>query len=327
MINLSLKAVVGFDVGATKTRGVIINLEKGVVRRVEGGSASLSAETMEEAAKNYEEVINKLFEGFKKLKLVSAGVATASYVSKAEDLLKSFYGGPLRKYISLDKVHIFLDVLSAYISVFLFNPGVIYIAGTGSIAFGIKNEKHVIVGGAGYLIGDEGSAFHVGQMGFNRALRALDGRGERTILVKRILEYLSVGDPEEALIAIYTSKNPKELIAGFAPYVVEEARRGDKVSMDILKTAVDEIALAIYTALKRLGDLELPIGIVGGFWEGAKDVIAPLLKAKLNELLNRDIKFEEQKIHPECAAALEALRRENLLSEEIINLVMRTCKR
>ncbi len=41
-------------------------------------------------------------------------------------------------------------------------PGIVLIAGTGSVAYAENGERRVRVGGAGYLLGDEGSGFWIG---------------------------------------------------------------------------------------------------------------------------------------------------------------------
>ena len=48
-------------------------------------------------------------------------------------------------------------------------PGIVLIAGTGSVGYAENGEKRVRVGGYGYLAGDEGSAFAIGFSEIGRA--------------------------------------------------------------------------------------------------------------------------------------------------------------
>ena len=66
-------------------------------------------------------------------------------------------------------------------------PGVMVIAGTGSVAVGLDPDGRADrAGGWGYIFGDDGSAFALGRGGVHAALHARDGSGPDTILVERI---------------------------------------------------------------------------------------------------------------------------------------------
>ena len=59
--------------------------------------------------------------------------------------------------------------------------GVSVVAGTGVACLTVPADGAArIVGGHGYLIGDEGGAFWIGREGIRAALRAMDGRGAST---------------------------------------------------------------------------------------------------------------------------------------------------
>ena len=69
-------------------------------------------------------------------------------------------------------------------------PGIVLIAGTGSIAYAENGERRSRVGGLGYLAGDEGSAFAIGMAAVRLYGRVLDGRAradETTEVVNRAL--------------------------------------------------------------------------------------------------------------------------------------------
>ena len=57
--------------------------------------------------------------------------------------------------------------------------GVVIAAGTGTTALAVGRNRSMIhsLAGDGFLLGDEGSAFWIGKMALNSALRARDGRG------------------------------------------------------------------------------------------------------------------------------------------------------
>lgn len=65
--------------------------------------------------------------------------------------------------------------------------GLVLIAGTGAIAARIAGRRRVAVcDGHGWLLGDEGSGYWLGNRAVRAALEALDGRGPWTALVPRV---------------------------------------------------------------------------------------------------------------------------------------------
>ncbi|WP_202233051.1 N-acetylglucosamine kinase [Actinacidiphila reveromycinica] len=68
--------------------------------------------------------------------------------------------------------------------------GLVLIAGTGAIAARLAGGRRAAVSdGHGWLLGDEGSGFWLGNHGTRAALEALDGRGPWTALVPRVVAH------------------------------------------------------------------------------------------------------------------------------------------
>lgn len=59
------------------------------------------------------------------------------------------------------------------------HDGIVVIAGTGSIALSLKNNKLTRCGGWGYQLGDEGSAYWIAKKMFNIFCKEIDGRLEK----------------------------------------------------------------------------------------------------------------------------------------------------
>src|SRR5205085_1278058 len=74
-------------------------------------------------------------------------------------------------------------------------PGIVIIAGTGSIVYG-RNQRGEAAraGGWGHLIGDEGSGYWIGREALAAVMRAEDGRGPSTRMTADILEFFTVAD-------------------------------------------------------------------------------------------------------------------------------------
>ena len=111
--------------------------------------------------------------------------------------------------------------------------------GTGITAL-VKTDKHNFeLTGHGYLIGDEASGFWIGRNGLNAALRADEGRGPDTSLLKSAIDFYQV--PANALADhLHQLPSPVAQVAAFAPSVVAAATAGDAESLFIISQAANE---------------------------------------------------------------------------------------
>ena len=139
-------------------------------------------------------------------------------------------------------------------------PGILLIAGTGSIALGRhETGREGRVGGWGSLLGDEGSGYAIGLEALRRVARNADGRGPETRLREAVLSRLSL-DGVDALVA-WSAQAEKAEIASLVPAVVESSRRGDAVAGEILVKAVEELSGHVLTVLTNLGPWSYPPGV------------------------------------------------------------------
>src|SRR3954447_10009975 len=119
-------------------------------------------------------------------------------------------------------------------------PGIIVIAGTGSMAFGRNAEGQTgRAGGWGYIFGDEGGAFDLVRRALRAALAFEEGWGVRTTLHQELLQAFGVGSANELLHRFYTDV-PRPVVASYAPLVGRAAKGGDAVARDILAGAAGE---------------------------------------------------------------------------------------
>ncbi|MGH9645758.1 MAG: N-acetylglucosamine kinase [Bryobacteraceae bacterium] len=122
-------------------------------------------------------------------------------------------------------------------------PGIIVIAGTGSMAFG-RNARGVTAraGGWGYIFGDEGGAFDLVRQALRAVLRNEEGWGPPTALRLALLEATGSRDGNQLLHRFYTDDYPRDRIAGWAKLIDQTARAGDAVARDILGSAAQQLA-------------------------------------------------------------------------------------
>ena len=165
-------------------------------------------------------------------------------------------GGPqdkealVREMIPAEHHRITNDAVIALLGATAGEPGVIAIAGTGSIAYGRNAEGRTArAGGWGYIFGDEGGAFDLMRQAVRASLRMEEGWGHATALREALLEATGASDMNDLLHRFYTPAYPRSRIASYAVLVDEAARNGDGAAREILQNAAQ--ALATYAAAVR----------------------------------------------------------------------------
>ncbi len=122
-------------------------------------------------------------------------------------------------------------------------PGVIVIAGTGSIAYGRNAQGRVArSGGWGHIFGDEGGGFDLVRQALRAALRHEEGWGPATILGRRLMEATGATAVNEVLHLFYTRDFSRDRVAGYAPLLDAAALEGDAVARQLLQQAAQQLA-------------------------------------------------------------------------------------
>jgi N-acetylglucosamine kinase-like BadF-type ATPase len=122
-------------------------------------------------------------------------------------------------------------------------PGIVVIAGTGSIAFGRNGEGRTArAGGWGYLFGDEGGGFWIVREALRAALRWEEGWGSPTALRPMLLDATGARNINDLMHRCYTPEFPRPRIAGLSLLVNTAAENGDPMARNILREAAGELA-------------------------------------------------------------------------------------
>jgi N-acetylglucosamine kinase-like BadF-type ATPase len=153
-------------------------------------------------------------------------------------------------------------------------PGVVVIASTGSIAYGLGADGAVErAGGWGWMIGDDGSAYDLGRRALQSALAAHDGIGQPTLLGERICERWQLARIEEAIPRLNRMhEHAQEEVAALAPLVTALAEAGDAAAQALLQAAARSLAQLAVAVLHRLhfAEDEAPTVVLrGGLLEGS----------------------------------------------------------
>ena len=145
-------------------------------------------------------------------------------------------------------------------------PGIVVIAGTGSIAYGRDAANRAArAGGWGYVLGDEGSGYWLGRQALRGVWRAADGRGPGTMLTARVLAHFHVNQPQDLVREIYYGGTRPAAIASLARAVQAAADDDeDPLAIHIIDVGAAELAGAALSVATRLGQRDSPVILAGG---------------------------------------------------------------
>jgi len=181
-------------------------------------------------------------------------------------------------------------------------PGVIAIAGTGSMAFGRNGEgKTARAGGWGYVFGDEGGGFDIVRQALRAALRAEEGWGPKTALRDALISSAGATSANDLLHRFYTDQYPRERVAAFARLVDRIARDGDPLAREILLAGAQQLAtLAAAVRAQIFADKDACcISYLGGVFQ------SEILLGRYRTLLDR---VTDPIYGPAAGALIEAYR-------------------
>ena len=164
------------------------------------------------------------------------------------------------------KVEVVGDNVIALQAAFGDGPGVIVIAGTGSIAYGRNREGQTArAGGWGFAISDEGSGHWIGRTAVAAAIGAWDEDPELDVpLIEMLMKSWNLQTIEQ-LVPAANSTPPPDFAALF-PAVLSLADSGDRIARDVLNQAGTQLANLAGVLLRRLflHAEAVPVAMSGG---------------------------------------------------------------
>jgi len=149
-------------------------------------------------------------------------------------------------------------------------PGIVTIAGTGSISLGRNGAgKRARAGGWGYLFGDEGSALDIVRQAVRAAVQFEEGWGQPTQLREELIGAIGTRSANEVLHRFYAPGDVRRRIARHGPLVDRVAAKGDAIARGILQNAAQQLATITGAVRQQLfsGASEVVVAPVGGVFE------------------------------------------------------------
>jgi N-acetylglucosamine kinase-like BadF-type ATPase len=257
--------VLGIDAGGTKTVCQLANERGEVLAEARRGGANLQAVGELEVEKVLHEVMDEVIgDGDITPAAICLGIAGVDRVEDAATVR-----GIMKRIGYKARVLVVNDALVALEAGAPGEPGIVVIAGTGSIAYG-RNSRHEAAraGGWGYVLGDEGSGYWIGRAALRAVLRQADRRGPLTQLTNLLLEHFEVPQAQDLIHEVYHGTLRPAAIAALAQCVQKAFSAGDAVAIGILRGAADQLessALSVARRLELVGT-SFPFVLAGGIF-------------------------------------------------------------
>jgi len=294
--------VVGVDGGGTRTRAVVLDVLGEEIGRAEGPGGVVTLDAPEVAVRAVTAAVEAAVRQTGRqlpVAVLWAGLAGAGGEACRRRVTTELHRAGLAA-----RVVVGTDADAAFAAAFEEGPGILLIAGTGSIAVGrLEDGTGVRVGGWGRTIGDEGSGYAIGVAALQAVMRAQDGRAPPTALTEPILAWCDVADPFG--LVHWIDRASKAEVAALVPIVARAADEGDESATEVLAEAVVALEKHVAAMLGREG---WPARVPLVLWGGLVAEGGPLRDAMVNAMAAYPVKLSGDPIDPPAGAATMALR-------------------
>lgn len=298
----------GIDGGGTNCRAVVVDDAGNVRGEGRADAANFIRVGLETAIRHVREAVEQACEqaGIPPSRISAAciGLAGTSHPDHHRQMLAA-----LKEALPIPEIALETDARVALAGATGNLPGIVIIAGTGSIACGINSRgRFARAGGWGPAMGDEGSGSYIGRRALEAIVMAYDYRGEPTAMMDPVLRHFGVSSPLELPPVIYDEpERAMREIAQLSKIAVKTAQDGDLVAKGILRDAAVELAKAATAVIEQLrmeGD-SFQVAYVGGVFEAGELILAPLREEILKVAPNARI---EPPIDPPVIGAVRMAR-------------------
>ncbi len=258
----------GIDAGGSKTTCVVGDETSVLATATTGGSNVIRWGEAEARTQLHEGMrqacasANVKLADVRRICIGMAGVVRPVIGSTVKDIVAEVFKGD---------VEIVGDMVIAMEAAFGSKPGVVVIAGTGSIAYGRDKDGHTArAGGWGFAVSDEGSGYWIGRAAVSGVMRAQDeDEASPTGLALSILRAWNLHTIDELVRAANAS--PSADFANLFPHVLAAADGGDPIARSVLTQAGAELAGLAKIVIGRIFEeaASIPVAMSGGVFRNS----------------------------------------------------------
>ncbi len=265
--NSQVKIFLGVDGGQSHTEAIIAD-ERGVILGRGTGGASNHAEIPGGRERLENAIINSVGEALK----------AASLPALSETVFASAHcgmtGGAIYKeeiigtVIKAEKLTVGHDAPTALFGATAGKPGIVVIAGTGSVVFGINERGETArAGGLGYLFSDEGSGFWLAVQMIRLAVKEQDELIESCGILRLVLDFFGRSEIREITDDFYNGKISRDEIAALAESAHRAAAEGNQAIRAQIFYGVGVLIESVRRVAQKLNfQTAFPVAGVGGMF-------------------------------------------------------------
>jgi N-acetylglucosamine kinase-like BadF-type ATPase len=237
----------GIDGGGTKTRCALADEATILARVISGGSNLIrlgEAHARDVLRGAIQQVCAAARISPSQISATCIGAAGAARPEIAVKIRKIFAD------LALANVEVVGDPVIAIEAAFGAGPGVIAIAGTGSIVYGRDAAGHTArAGGWGFAVSDEGSGHWIGRSAVSTILNAHD-QGLETALTPLVFQTWKLASLDE--LVQHANSTPPPDFPRLFPVVLRAAEEGDVLAHHVLAEAASKLAGFVAIVIRRL---------------------------------------------------------------------------
>ena len=300
----------GIDGGGSKTTCAVGD-EVSLLATVTGGPSNITRVGEVRARESLHQVIREACAAAgitpSQVQRVCIGIAGAGRKEIADTIRE------IAAVIVAGEIEVVGDMQIAMAAAFGAGPGVIVIAGTGSIAYGRDaHGRTARAGGWGFAISDEGSAHWIGRTAVTSLLRSVDEEKENQAEVLPLFRELKAAWSLHSLGEFVRNANSSPDFAALFPAILRTAEAGDALALRVLAQAGGELAQLAGIVVRQLFAVDsarvpvVTVAMAGGVFRHAP-VVREVFCEQVRKLDSR-LEVKPQVVEP-VAGALQMARR------------------
>lgn len=297
------RIIIGVDGGGSKSTAAAADQSGRVIAVAKGKSVNYNNLGIEKTRSNLLALVTELTEKCgADYQALLIGLSAVDRTADA-DTVRFVAGSAL----DAERMVIESDAYMALLGLTQGDPGLIAIAGTGSMLVMDDGSGQLVSGGWGHLLGDPGSGYALASDGLRAAIACWEGTGPGTELAKKAFSFFHLHDPRQLIERVYDPAfGPKDM-ARFAKEVIAAAEENDGEAVRILEQNMRSLAREAWTLLRRAPDVLL-IGLYGGIFQYA-EIAREKFSGHVRALAgDRSLRFLQPEFPPELGALIHYFR-------------------
>jgi N-acetylglucosamine kinase-like BadF-type ATPase len=305
-----MKAYLGIDGGGSRTRSLLVSESGDILGRAVAGPSNVQQVSMETLHENLQQLLDQTFTDLPKdIEYISscfglAGAASAKNKDEIREILVRLTPVPSEVPILTSDAHI------ALIGALANRPGLMLIAGTGSICLGRDTGRLTHrTGGWGPAYDDLGSGSWIGQAAMRATFQESDGREPSGPWQRTVLKRFRCDSIDELLCKVKTGEITNPHVAALAPMVIQLAQAGVASADEILNGAIKELIRTVLVTHRKIKLDNAPLVLVGGLLEKS-ELFRNRFVAKLAEA-EPTIRIQKSLMSPIVGAVVVACKKSN----------------